>query len=126
MICGLPSNTAGTVCFTMQKSLGKANYADDFIGYNLEQRLWKAYPHCSVIGSDVVQAAALIDKLMGSTIRKYERHTFLFDRIVRVRTFRNLGSLLIEPFRKHRQQKAIAVALCRIAGRTPCLVGWSI
>ena len=31
MICGLPSNTAGAVCFTMQKNLGKANYADDFI-----------------------------------------------------------------------------------------------
>ena len=31
MICGFPSNTAGTVCFNMLKNTGKVNYVDDFI-----------------------------------------------------------------------------------------------
>lgn len=30
-ICDMPSNTAGVVCFTMLKNLGKTQYVDDFI-----------------------------------------------------------------------------------------------
>ena len=83
------------------------NYADDFVGYNLVQRLWQAYPKCAVIGSDVAKPAALIDQLLGAKICKYERIAFVFNRKIQVRSLRNLGSLLLEPFRKHRQQKAI-------------------
>lgn len=83
------------------------NYTDDFVGYNLVQRLWQSYPDCAVIGSDVAKPAALIDKLLGATICKYERHAFVFNRTIQVRSLRNFGSLLLEPFRKYCQRKAI-------------------
>lgn len=86
-------------------------YADEFVGYNLVQRLWQSYPQCSVIGSDVARPAALIDKLLGASIVKYERHAFVFNRRIRVQSLRNLGSLLIEPFRKYYHQKAISCAI---------------
>lgn len=83
------------------------NYGDDFVGYNLVQRLWQSYPDYAVIGSDVAKPAALIDKLLGAKILKYERSAFVFNRKVGVRSLRNFASLLIEPFRKYRQLKAI-------------------
>ncbi len=83
------------------------NYGDDFVGYNLVQRLWQSYPDYTVIGSDVAKPAALIDKLLGAKILKYERSAFVFNRKVDVRSLRNLASILIEPFRKYRQRKAI-------------------
>ena len=95
-------------------------YADEFVGYNLVQRLWQSYPQCSVIGSDVARPAALIDKLLGASIVKYERHAFVFDRKIRVQSLRNLGSLLIEPFRKYYQHKAISRAINAIP--TTCSV----
>ena len=90
------------------------DYPDDFVGYNLVQRLWQAYPNCAVIGSDVAKPAALIDKLLGAKICKYERSDFVFNRKIQVRSIRNFGSLLLEPFRKHRQQKAIKRVLATI------------
>lgn len=83
------------------------NYRDDFVGYNLVQRLWQSYPDYAVIGSDVAKPAALIDKLLGAKILKYERSAFVFSRKVEVHSLRNFASLLIEPFRKYRQRKAI-------------------
>lgn len=83
------------------------NYADEFVGYNLVQRLWQSYLECAVIGSDVAKPAALIDKLLGAKICKYERSAFVFNHTIQVRSLRNFGSLLLEPFRKYRQQNAI-------------------
>lgn len=83
------------------------DYADEFVGYNLVQRLWGSYPDYAVIGSDVAKPAALIDKLLGAKILKYERSAFVFNRKVEVRTLRNFGSMLLELFRKYRQRKAI-------------------
>lgn len=83
------------------------NYGDDFVGYNLVQRLWQAYPDYAVIGSDVAKPAALIDKLLGAKILKYERSAFVFNRNVEVHSLRNFASMLLEPFRKYRQRKAI-------------------
>lgn len=90
------------------------DYADDFVGYNLVQRLWQSYPNCAVIGSDVAKPAALIDKLLGAKICKYDRSAFVFNRKIQVLSLRNIGSLLLEPFRKHRQQKAIKRVLATI------------
>ena len=90
------------------------NYADDFVGYNLVQHLWQSYPNCAVIGSDVAKPAALIDKLLGAKICKYERSAFVFNRKIQVHSLRNFGSLLLEPFRKHRQRKAIQRILASI------------
>lgn len=90
------------------------NYADDFVGYNLVQRLWQSYPNYAVIGSDVAKPAALIDKLLGAKITKYERSAFVFNRTIQVRSLRNVGSLLLEPFRKCRQRKAIRRVLASI------------
>lgn len=90
------------------------NYTDDFVGYNLVQRLWQSYPDCAVIGSDVAKPAALIDKLLGAKICKYERSAFVFNRKIQVHSLRNFGSLLLEPFHKHRQQKAIKRVLASI------------
>ena len=82
-------------------------YADEFVGYNLVQRLWGSYPDYAVIGSEVSPAAAVIDKLLGATILKYERKAFVFRRSIEVHSLRNIASLLLEPFRKCRQRKAI-------------------
>lgn len=90
------------------------NYGDDFVGYNLVQRLWQSYPEYAVIGSEVSPAAAVIDKLLGAVILKYERKAFVFRRRVEVHSFRNFASLLIEPFRKCRQRKAIKQVLASI------------
>lgn len=90
------------------------NYADDFVGYNLVKRLWEAYPNCAVIGSDVVSAAAVIDKLLGAAILKYERKAFVFRRAIEVHSLRNVASVLLEPFRKHRQNKAIKHVIASI------------
>ena len=84
-----------------------SNYADEFVGYNLVQRLWNAYPNNAVIGSDVVPAAAMIDKLLGATVLKYERKSFVLRRNIEVHTLRNFASRLLEPFRKYFQRKAI-------------------
>ena len=98
-------------------------YADEFIGLNLVQRLWQSYPQCSVIGFDVARPAAMIDKLLGASIAKYERHSFVFDRNIKVRKPRNLISLLIEPFRKYYQKRAIFRTInaipttCRVVAR---------
>lgn len=83
------------------------DYADDFVGYNLVQRLWQAYPQYSVIGSDVSRPAAMIDKLLGASILKYERYRFVFRRKIQVHSLRNLASKILEPYRKYRQHKAI-------------------
>ena len=95
-------------------------YADEFIGFNLVQRLWQSYPQYSVIGFDVARPAAMIDKLLGASIAKYERYAFVFNRNITVRTLRNIGSLLIEPFRKYYQKKAISYAISTIP--TTCSV----
>lgn len=91
------------------------DYADEFVGYNLVQRLWGAYPDYAVIGSEVSPAAAVIDKLLGAAILKYERKAFVFRRSIEVHSLRNFASLLLEPFRKCRLRKAIK----RIAATIP-------
>lgn len=83
------------------------DYADDFVGYNLVQRLWQSYPKYSVIGSDVSRPAAMIDKLLGASILKYERHGFVFRRNIQVHSLRNLASKILEPYRRCRQHNAI-------------------
>lgn len=90
------------------------DYADDFVGYNLVQRLWQSYPQYSVIGSDVSRPAAMIDKLLGACILKYERHKFIFRRYIRVHSLRNLTSKILEPYRKYQQRKAISRVLAMI------------
>lgn len=90
-------------------------YSDDFVGYNLVQRLWQSYPQCSVIGSDVAIPAAMIDKLLGATVIKYSRYIFVFDRTIRVHSLRNFVSCFLEPFRKFRQRKAIRGILATIS-----------
>lgn len=89
-------------------------YADDFVGYNLVKQLWEAYPNHALIGTDVVPAAAVIDKLLGATIMKYERKAFVFKRSIEVHSLRNVASLLLEPFRKHRQNNAIKHVIASI------------
>lgn len=91
------------------------DYADEFVGYNLVQRLWNSYPDYAVIGSEVSPAAAVIDKLLGAAILKYERKAFVFRRSIEVHSLRNFASLLLEPFRKCRLRKAIK----RIAATIP-------
>ncbi len=91
------------------------DYADDFVGYNLVQRLWMSYPQCAVIGSDVSRPAALIDKLLGAKITKCARKEYVLNRTIEVRSLRNLGSLIFEPFRKYRQKKAIHRVLASIS-----------
>lgn len=90
------------------------DYADEFVGYNLVQRLWGSYPKYVVIGSEVSPAAAVIDKLLGAAILKYERKAFVFRRSIEVHSLRNFVSLLLEPFRKCRQSKAIKQVLVTI------------
>ena len=90
------------------------DYSDEFVGYNLVQRLWGAYPDYAVIGSEVSPAAAVIDKLLGAAILKYERKAFVFRRSIEVHSFRNFASLLLEPFRKCRQRKALKRVLASI------------
>lgn len=92
------------------------DYADEFVGYNLVQRLWGSYPEYAVIGSEVSPAAAVIDKLLGAAILKYERKAFVFRRSIEVHSLRNVASLLLEPFRKCRQRKAIKQVLSSIPG----------
>lgn len=83
------------------------DYADEFVGYNLVQHLWQAYPQCAVIGSDVAKPAAMIDKLLGAKIAKYERKSFVLSRHIEVRSLRNVASYVLEPFRKYAQRKAL-------------------
>ena len=90
------------------------DYADEFVGYNLVQRLWGSYPNYPVIGSEVSPAAAVIDKLLGADILKYERKAYVFRRSIEVHSLRNVASLLLEPFRKCRQRKAIKQVLASI------------
>lgn len=90
------------------------DYSDEFVGYNLVQRLWGAYPDYTVIGSEVSPAAAVIDKLLGAAILKYERKAFVFRRSIEVHSLRNFASLLLEPFRKCRQRKALKRVLASI------------
>ena len=90
------------------------DYADEFVGYNLVQRIWQSYPDYAVIGSEVSPAAAVIDKLLGAAILKYERKAFVFRRSIEVHSLRNVASLLLEPFRKCRQSKAIKQVLASI------------
>ena len=90
------------------------DYADEFVGYNLVQRLWGFYPEYAVIGSEVSPAAAVIDKLLGAAILKYERKAFVFRRSIEVHSLRNIASLLLEPFRKCRQSRALKQVLASI------------
>lgn len=90
------------------------DYADEFVGYNLVQRLWGSYPEYAVIGSEVSPAAAVIDKLLGAAILKYERKAFVFRRSIEVHSLRNIASLLLEPFRKCRQSRALKQVLASI------------
>lgn len=91
-----------------------SDYVDEFVGYNLVKQLWEAYPNYAVIGTDVVPAAAVIDKLLGATILKFERRAFVFRRSIEVHSLRNVASLLLEPFRKCRQRRAIKQVLAAI------------
>ena len=90
------------------------DYADEFVGYNLVQCLWGSNPEYTVIGSEVSPAAAVIDKLLGAAILKYERKAFVLRRSIEVHSLRNVASLLLEPFRKCRQRKAIKQVLSSI------------
>ena len=92
------------------------DYADEFVGYNLVQRLWGSYPDYAVIGSEVSPAAAVIDKLLGATILKYERRSYVFRRTIEVHSLRNFASFLLEPFRRCGQRKAIKQVLTSIPG----------
>ena len=93
------------------------DYADEFVGYNLVQRLWQSYPEYAVIGSEVSPAAAVIDKLLGAVILKYERKAYVFRRSIEVHSLRNVASLLLEPFRLCRQRKAIKQVLASIPSK---------
>lgn len=86
-------------------------YADEFVGYELVKRLWEAYPHCALIGSDVARPAAMIDKLLGANIEKLERRRYILRRKIEVHSWRNLGSLFLEPYRLYRQKQHIRAAL---------------
>lgn len=86
-------------------------YADEFVGYELVKRLWEAYPHCAMIGSDVARPAAMIDKLLGAKIEKLERRRYILRRKIEVHSWRNLGSFILEPYRLYRQKQHIRVAL---------------
>ena len=90
------------------------DYADEFVGYNLVQRLWQSYQEYAVIGSEVSPAAAVIDKLLGAAILKYDRKAFVFRRSIEVHSLRNFASLLLEPFRKCSQRKALKQVLSSI------------
>ena len=90
------------------------NYADDFVGYHLVERLWQSYPQYSVIGSDVARPAAMIDKLLGASILKYERHRFVFRRNIQVHSLRNLASKLLEPYRTYHQRRALGRVMAMI------------
>jgi len=82
-------------------------YAGEFVGYELVKRLWEAYPHCVMLGSDVAQPAAMIDKLLGAKIEKMERRRYVLRRKIEVHSLRNLGSLILEPYRLYRQKQHI-------------------
>lgn len=82
-------------------------YAGEFIGYYVTQKLHETSRGRLVIGSDIAPATVLIDKLLGLQAETFNRRRFVMDRKIVVRSFRNFGSLILEPWRKKKQGKNI-------------------
>lgn len=83
-------------------------YADEFIGYNATKLLHETANGRMVIGSDMAKESALIDKLLGLKIERVDRKRYILNRSIQVHSIRNLGSLLIEPYRKRIQRRQVS------------------
>ena len=82
-------------------------YADEYIGYNVTKLLHDTADGRFVIGTDMAKEAAMIDNLLGLEIENYERVRFIMNRNIKVKSLRNFGSLILEPFRLMRQKQSI-------------------
>ena len=81
------------------------DYADEFVSYYLTQAL-RDNPIGNLIGADAAPASVLVDKLLGLNAKMTYRNRYVMSRSLKVKNFRNLCSLMIEPFRLLRQQLA--------------------
>lgn len=81
------------------------DYADEFVSYYLTQAL-RDNPIGNLIGADAAPASVLVDKLLGLNARMTYRSRYVMNRNLKVRSFRNFCSLLIEPFRLMKQRLA--------------------
>lgn len=93
-------------------------YADEFIGYNVTKLLHETANGRLVIGSDMAKESALIDKLLGLKIERVDRKRYILNRSIQVRTLRNFGSLLLEPYRKYKQRRNISKFLRNVSNNT--------
>ena len=93
-------------------------YADEFIGYHVTKLLHETCNGRMVIGSDMAKESALIDKLLGLKIEYVDRRRYILNRSIHVHTFRNLVSLLLEPYRKYKQNRNISKFLHDVSNGT--------
>ncbi len=91
------------------------DYADEFIGYNVTKLLHDTAHGRLVIGSDIAKEAAVIDKLLGLKVEKINRRRYVLNRSIKIRTIRQLGSKIIEPYRRYVQKKQIKRMICDIS-----------
>jgi len=86
----------------------KPEYEGEFIGYTLNEKLHAVKGEKLVMGIDMAPASAMIDKLLGMKYIKVDRSRWILNRKLTVRSLRNVGSAILEPYRQYKQKKAIA------------------
>lgn len=82
------------------------DYSGDFISMYLTKALLDN-PLGNLVGTDAAPASVLVDKLLGLKATMYSKRRYELNRVIRVRTFRNIGSLVLEPFRQYRRSARV-------------------
>lgn len=93
-------------------------YADEFIGYNVTKLLHDTANGRMVIGTDMANEAALIDKLLGLKIERVDRRRYILNRSVQPHSLRSLGSFLLQPYRRYKQHCNISKFLNNVSKDT--------
>ena len=84
-----------------------ADYAGEFIGYNVTKILHDTAHGRLVIGLDMAKEAAMIDYLLGMKVDKALLKRYILHRKIEVNRFYDLGSCVLEPFRRMKQRHNI-------------------
>lgn len=107
------------VCLSCPTTLyADAGYAGEFIGYNVTKILHDTANGRMVIGLDMAKEAALIDKLLGMKVEDIPVNRYIYSRVIEVNKLHDLGSLILEPFRRYIQKRNICAFKKSISAMT--------
>lgn len=92
-----------------------ADYAGEFIGYNVTKLLHETANGRMVIGLDMAKEAAIIDYLLGMKVEKVAIKRYIFNRRIHIKTLHDVGISIIELYRRNLQKRNITKFLHNVS-----------